>query len=113
MRSSEDVNVEIKATVSYIQQNKRVTRLLYRMGNEKTLRELDITNVNIDTEDDVYELADMLIQQYEAQQQLRKKIVAQLTGRKITKEDIERWKRKKLQEEVEEWKTESLDFLEL
>ena len=106
-------NIEIKAIEEFVRGETRVRKLIYRVGDEKTLRELDITNIAITSEDDIYELADMLIQQYEAQQQFKKKIVAQLTGKKITKKDVERWKQKKLQEEVEEWKTESLDFSEL
>ena len=105
--------IELKGIVEVAQKNKTVRKLLYRVGDERILRELDITNYKIETEDDIYELAETIIQQYEVEQQGKGKGIGRLVGRRIGKKDVERWKAKKQQEEVEEWKTESLDFSEL
>jgi len=107
------LEIEIKGLVEYLKEDKTVRKLIYRIGSEETLRELDISNYKIESEDDIYELADMLIQHHEAEQSAEGRSLGRLIGRKIGKKDIERWKQKKLQDEVEEWKTESSGFSEL
>lgn len=107
------MDIEFRAIIEQRYGNVVKRKLLYRIGDEKKLRELDITNFKLETEDDVYKLADLITQRHEAEQTTEKKKKPRLIGRRIEKKDVERWKSEKLQEVLEEWKTESSDLLEL
>ena len=107
------MDIEFRAIIEQRYDNVVKRKLLYRIGDEKKLRELDITDFKLEIEDDIYKLADLIIQQYKAEQTTKEKKKPKLIGRRIKKKDVERWKAKKQQEEVKEWKTEFSDFSEL